>query len=116
MAFSDSVMTALGRTPNRLRFSAVAISVVLTGFAVALAGPVGLVALVGPEMARTFAKHRGLPLVSSALCGAIVMVLADFAGRTLLSPIEIPVGVVTAVVGGPYLLWILIRKPKRSTL
>ncbi|SBS28236.1 putative siderophore transport system permease protein YfhA [Marinomonas aquimarina] len=116
MAFSDSVITALGRTPNRLRLAAVAISVALTGFAVALAGPVGLVALVGPEMARTFARHKGLPLLSSALCGAIVMVLADLAGRTLLSPIEIPVGVITAVVGGPYLLWILIRKPKRSSL
>ncbi|MBM6551410.1 FecCD family ABC transporter permease [Marinomonas ostreistagni] len=116
MAFSDSVITALGRTPNRLRFTAVIVAVILTGFAVALAGPVGLVALVGPEMARTFARHRGLPLLSSALCGAIVMILADLVGRTLLSPIELPVGVVTAVVGGPYLLWILIRKPKRSTL
>lgn len=116
MAFSDSVITALGHTPNRLRFAAVVIAVILTGFAVAMAGPVGLVALVGPEMARTFARHKGLPLLSSAICGAIVMVLADLAGRTLLSPIEIPVGVITAVVGGPYLLWILIRKPKRSSL
>ncbi|WP_067221507.1 FecCD family ABC transporter permease [Marinomonas gallaica] len=116
MAFSDSVITALGHTPNRLRFAAVVIAIVLTGFAVALAGPVGLVALVGPEMARAFARHKGLPLLSSAICGAIVMVLADLAGRTLFSPIEIPVGVITAIVGGPFLLWILIRKPKRSTL
>ena len=116
MAFADAVITALGHTPNRLRFAAVVIAVVLTGFAVAVAGPVGLVALVGPEMARTFARHKGLPLLSSAICGAIVMVLADLAGRTLLSPIEIPVGVITAVVGGPYLLWILIRKPKQSSL
>lgn len=116
MAFSDSVITALGHTPNQLRFAAVVIAVILTGFAVAMAGPVGLVALVGPEMARTFARHKGLPLLSSAICGAIVMVLADLAGRTLLSPVEIPVGVITAVVGGPYLLWILIRKPKRSSL
>lgn len=116
MAFSDAFITALGHTPNRLRFSAVIVAVLLTGFAVALAGPVGLVALVGPEMARSLARHRGLPLLSSALCGAIIMILADLAGRTLLSPIELPVGVVTAVVGGPYLLWILIRKPKRSTL
>lgn len=116
MAFSDPVITALGNRPNQLRLVAVIIAVTMTGFAVALAGPVGLVALVGPEMARTFARHRGLPLLSSALCGAIVMILADFIGRTVLSPIELPVGVVTAVVGGPYLLWILIRKPKQSTL
>lgn len=116
MAFSDSTIMGLGHLPNRLRLSAVLVAVVLTGFAVALAGPVGLVALVGPEMARSFARHRGLPLLSSALCGAMVMVLADLAGRTLLSPIELPVGVVTAVVGGPYLLWILMRPPKRSPL
>ncbi len=116
MAFGDPVITALGNRPNQLRLVAVIISVTLTGFAVALAGPVGLVALVGPEMARTFARHRGLPLFSSALCGAIVMVLADFVGRTALSPIELPVGVITAIIGGPYLLWILIRKPKQSTL
>ncbi len=47
------------------------------------------------------------------MAGALVMVLADLAGRTLFAPIEIPVGIVTAVVGGPWLLWILMR-PQRS--
>ncbi|WCN12293.1 iron chelate uptake ABC transporter family permease subunit [Marinomonas mediterranea] len=116
LSFADSVIITLGQKPNQIRFVAVVISVALTGFAVAMSGPIGLIALVGPEMARTFAKHKGLPLVSSALCGAILMVLADLVGRTILSPIELPVGIVTAVVGGPYLIWILIRKPKQSSL
>ena len=46
------------------------------------------------------------------MAGALVMVLADLAGRTLLSPLEIPVGIVMAVVGSPYLLWILLRSPR----
>ncbi|TDP00504.1 FecCD family ABC transporter permease [Marinomonas balearica] len=116
LSFADSVIITLGQKPNQIRFLAVVISVTLTGFAVAMSGPIGLIALVGPEMARTFAKHKGLPLVSSAICGAILMVLADLVGRTILSPIELPVGIVTAVVGGPYLIWILIRKPKQSSL
>ncbi|SHO57553.1 FecCD family ABC transporter permease [Vibrio quintilis] len=116
MTFSDAVITTLGHTPGRIRLMAVLIAVTLTGFAVALAGPVGMVALAGPEIARSLARHKGLPVVSAALCGAILMVLADLAGRTLLSPIELPVGIVTAVTGGPYLIWILIRQPQRSTL
>ena len=49
------------------------------------------------------------------LAGALLMVCADWSGRTVLAPVEIPVGIVTAVIGGPYLLWILIRQPVRST-
>ena len=45
--------------------------------------------------------------------GALLMLCADWAGRTLLAPVEIPVGVVTAIIGGPYLLWILLRQPAR---
>ena len=52
-------------------------------------------------------------ILAATLAGALVMVLADLAGRTLFAPIEIPVGIVTAVVGGPWLLWILMR-PQRS--
>ena len=85
----------------------------LTGLAVAVAGPVGMVGLIGPEIARSLSSSRGVPITSATLAGALVMVLADLAGRTLLAPIEIPVGIVTAVVGGPWLLWILMR-PQRS--
>jgi iron complex transport system permease protein len=81
---------------------------------VAVAGPVGLVALLGPEIARMLCRHRGVPVLASALAGALLMLLADLAGRLLLAPMEIPVGIVTAVVGSPYLLWMLLNPSFRS--
>ena len=116
MPFSDQVITGLGANIKHIRILALVLCVTLTGLAVAVAGPVGLVALVGPEIARVLARYRGIPLISSALTGALVMVLADLFGRTILSPIELPVGIVTAVVGGPYLIWILIRRTSRTSL
>lgn len=116
MPFSDQVITGLGENIKYIRVLALTLCVTLTGLAVAVAGPVGLVALVGPEIARVLSRYRGIPIVSSALTGALVMVLADLLGRTILSPIELPVGIVTAVIGGPYLIWILVRRTSRNSL
>jgi iron complex transport system permease protein len=116
MPFSDAVVTGLGSSMKKLRITALTLSVVLTGLAVSVAGPVGLIALIGPEMARVFARYRGIPLIGSALAGALIMVIADLVGRTILSPIELPVGIVTSVVGGPYLIWILVRQRSKHTL
>ncbi|WP_252106976.1 MULTISPECIES: iron ABC transporter permease [unclassified Halomonas] len=113
LRFKDAVASGLGVKVKACRIQVLALSVVLTGLAVAVAGPVGMVALIGPEIARSLSSSRHVPVLAATLAGALVMVLADLAGRTLLSPIEIPVGIVTAVVGGPWLLWILMR-PQRS--
>lgn len=112
LRFTDRVATGLGLPVARMRLMILWLSVVMTAAAVAVAGPVGMVALVGPEIARYLSRHKGVPLLASALAGALVMVLADLAGRTLLSPLEVPVGIVMAVVGSPYLLWILLRSPR----
>lgn len=116
MPFSDQVITGLGANIKSIRIIALVLCITLTGLAVAVAGPVGLVALIGPEIARVLARYRGIPLISSALTGALVMIIADLFGRTVLSPIELPVGIVTAVVGGPYLIWILVRRTSRTSL
>ncbi len=116
LSFSDAVVIGLGRNMKHLRMIALSLSIVLTGLSVAVAGPVGLVALIGPEVARVLARYRGTPLVGSALAGALIMVIADLLGRTMLSPIEIPVGIVTSIIGGPYLIWILIRQRSAHSL
>ncbi|MHB0776423.1 FecCD family ABC transporter permease [Halomonas sp. WWR20] len=113
LRFSDSVAQGLGIRVRAGRHLALALSVVLTALAVAVAGPVGLVALIGPEIARHLSSKRGVPLFGSALAGALVMVLADLGGRLILAPVEVPVGIITAVVGSPFLLWILLRQAKR---
>jgi len=115
MRFSDNVARGLGVQITRVRGMTLALTVLLTGLAVAVVGPVGLIALAAPEMARYLTGHRGVPIIGAGLAGALLMVIADWAGRTWFAPTEIPVGIITALVGGPYLLWILIRQPARKT-
>jgi iron complex transport system permease protein len=112
MRFADSVAVGLGVRIRAVRLLTLSTVVVLTALAVAVAGPVGLIALAAPEMARYLSGHRGVPVLGSGLAGALLMVSADWGGRTWMAPIEIPVGVITAIVGGPYLLWILLRSSR----
>jgi len=109
MRLPEHVALALGVRVAAVRAAALAVAVVLAGLAVAVGGPLGTVALVAPEAARRLAGPRGVPVLGAALAGALLVVLADLAGRTLFSPVEVPVGLVTAVVGGPYLVWLLLR-------
>lgn len=110
LRLSETVATGLGTHPGRLRLAGLGIAILLTGLAVAVAGPVGFVALLGPEMARSVSHPAHVPLTASALAGAILMLLADLAGRMILAPLEVPVGIVTAIAGSPWLLWILLRQ------
>jgi iron complex transport system permease protein len=82
-----------------------------TGAAVSLAGPIGFVGIVVPHLVRLLVgvDHR-IVLPASALFGAAFLVACDVLARTLLSPVELPVGIVTAMIGGPFFLWLLVRK------
>ena len=82
-----------------------------TGAAVSLAGPVAFVGIVVPHLVRLIvgADHR-LVLPASALLGAALLITCDVVARTVLAPLELPVGIVTAIVGGPVFLWLLFRR------
>jgi len=82
-----------------------------TSAAVSLAGPIGFVGIVVPHLVRLMVgvDHR-LVLPASALFGAAFLVGCDLVARTVLAPVEVPVGVVTALLGGPFFLWLLVRK------
>ena len=82
-----------------------------TSAAVSLAGPIGFIGIVVPHLVRLMVgvDHR-IVLPASALFGAAFLVACDLLARTLLAPVEIPVGVVTAMIGGPFFLWLLVRK------
>lgn len=114
LRLSDSVAAGLGVRLRVVRTLVLVLTVLLTGLGVAVAGPVGLIALAAPEMARHMNRQKGVPVMTAGLAGALLMIVADWAGRSLFAPIEIPVGVITAVVGGPYLLWILLRSPPKG--
>lgn len=116
MRFNDSVAIGLGVRLQAMRIGTLIVTVCLTGLAVAVCGPVGLVALIAPEAARYLGGQHGVPVLNSALTGAILTVFADWIGRGILAPIEIPVGIILAIIGGPYLLWILLRSSSRKTL
>ena len=88
----------------------------VVGAAVGAVGVVGFVGLLVPHLVRRLIgpAHRPL-LVGSALAGAALVTAADLAARTVASPIEIPVGLVTSAVGGPFFIWLLLRTLRRRT-
>ena len=76
-----------------------------------VAGPIGFIGIIIPHLVRLLvgSDHR-VVLPASALFGASFLVACDVLARTVLAPIEIPVGVITALIGGPFFLWLLVRK------
>lgn len=100
----------LGVSTERVRLQVIALSTLVAGCAVALTGIVGFVGLVVPHLLRLVAgpDHRTL-LPASAIGGATLVLAADLIARTIVVPAELPLGVVTALAGGPYFLWLLRR-------
>jgi len=82
-----------------------------TGAAVSLAGPIGFIGIVVPHLVRLLvgSDHR-VVLPASALFGAAFLVACDVVARSLLAPMELPVGIITAMIGGPFFLWLLVRR------
>ena len=83
-----------------------------TGAAVSIGGPIGFIGIIVPHLVRLLVgpDHR-LVLPASALFGAAFLVGCDVVARVVLAPVELPVGIITALIGGPFFLWLLIRKP-----
>ena len=114
MDLGDQLADALGGSAIRTRTLAILLAVALAAAAVAVAGPIAFVALAAPHIARRMSGAPGAHLTLSALVGALIMVLADFAVQHG-GPLEnLPVGVVTAGVGGMYLGYLLITEWKRA--
>jgi iron complex transport system permease protein len=82
-----------------------------TGAAISMAGPIGFIGIVVPHLVRLLvgADHR-IVLPAATLFGAAFLVICDLIARTVMSPIELPVGIVTAMIGGPFFLWLLVRQ------
>ncbi|MFD6437743.1 FecCD family ABC transporter permease [Streptomyces venezuelae] len=109
VGLDDDTATALGTRLGHARLGLVLLGVVLASVATGAAGPVDFVALLAPQTARRLTRTAQLPLLCSALLGALIVVLADLLARRLFSPTELPVGVLTAAVGAPYLIWLIVR-------
>jgi iron complex transport system permease protein len=109
LALGDDTASALGVRVNRYRVALGLVALTLAAVGTASAGPIGFVALVVPQICQRLVGGSTPPLVTSAVYGALLTVAADLIARTAL-PAELPVGIVTAVLGAPYLLYLLGRR------
>lgn len=110
----DELAEARGVAVRRVRGAVLAGVALLTGAAVSVAGPIGFVGLIVPHSVRLLAgldHRRTAPLV--VLWGGVFLAACDTVARTVLAPAEIPVGVLTALVGGPFFLWVLGSRRRR---
>jgi cysteine synthase A len=112
----EEAATTMGLDVARFRARMFVLVSLVTGVLVAAAGPIGFVGLMLPHIVRLFVggDHRRV-LPAAALGGAVFLVWADIAARTIAAPMEIPVGVLTALCGGPFFLWLMRRDARRST-
>jgi iron complex transport system permease protein len=112
LEMGDDAARGLGTRVEVARGSLLLTGVALAAVATASAGPIAFVALVAPQIARRLTGGRTLALVPAALCGALLLVGSDLLARRLFAPTELPVGVFTAILGAPYLLYLLARANK----
>ncbi|WP_089116192.1 iron ABC transporter permease [Streptomyces sp. SS07] len=115
-ALGDEAGRALGVAPGRVRLLGTLATVLLSGAATAAIGPVGFIGLVAPHVARLLAgpDHRRL-MPYAVLIGAGLLLVADIVGRVVARPAEIQVGIVTAFVGAPVLIWLIGRNRRSRT-
>lgn len=111
LALGEAAAMHMGVALERLKTGAILTVACATGAAVAVSGGIGFVGIVVPHLLRlaTGPDHRTL-LPNAALLGASLLVLADCISRTIVAPAELPIGIVTAVLGAPVFLWILLRR------
>ncbi|NLU84763.1 iron chelate uptake ABC transporter family permease subunit [Rhodococcus sp. HNM0569] len=114
LRLGDENATSLGIKVQSAQGRLLLASVVLAAVATAAAGPVGFVALAAPQIAMRLIRSAGPPIFTSAICGAVLVVGSDLIARTVL-PVELPVGIVTSALGGPFLLYLLVRNNRKVT-
>ena len=111
LALGESTAVTLGLPLGALRVALIALLALATGTAVAQTGLIAFVGLAAPHLVRSVVKTtHGKLIVLSSLMGGVLLLLADILARSLIAPQELPVGVLTAVLGGSYLLWLMRKK------
>ncbi|MCT9076673.1 FecCD family ABC transporter permease [Streptomyces fulvoviolaceus] len=116
MEMGDDVSNALGVRVERVRMLLLVAAVLLTATATAAAGPISFVALTAPQLARRLTRSPGPNLLPSLVMGAALMVVADWISQKVFGADQLPVGVVTGVLGGVYLLWLLVTERKAGRI
>ncbi|PNG18746.1 FecCD family ABC transporter permease [Streptomyces cahuitamycinicus] len=116
MEMGDDVSYALGVRVERVRLLLMVAAVLLTASATAAAGPVSFVALTAPQLARRLTRSPGPNLLPSLCMGAALLVVADWVSQRAFGAEQLPVGVVTGVLGGVYLVWLLVSERRAGRI
>lgn len=111
LAAGEEVAHSLGVRTRRVNLFVLLLACLLTAVVVSFMGAVGFIGLLAPHVARSLwgNDHRFL-LPAACLCGALLLLLADTCARLLLWPLDLPVGIMTALLGGPFFIFLLLRK------
>ena len=113
LELGDDSARALGVRAEAVRLSALLWGIVLVAIATAAAGPIAFIALVAPQIARRLIGSATLSLVPAACAGALLLLASDLVAQRAFAPTQLPVGVMTVVVGGGYFVWLLVREGRR---
>ncbi|TKW68210.1 MAG: iron ABC transporter permease [Paracoccus denitrificans] len=109
LALGEAGAAHVGIRVQRVKTAAILVTAAATGAAVAVSGGIGFVGIVVPHLLRLIAgpDHRWM-LINSALLGASVLIFADMISRSVAAPAELPIGIITALIGGPFFMWVLL--------
>lgn len=114
MEMGDDMAAALGVRVERRRLLLMAVGITAVALVSATTGPIAFVALAAPQIARRVVNATGVPLVASALTGAVLLLGSDLIAQRIHPDTPLPVGVVTVSLGGGYLVWLLIREGRKA--
>lgn len=110
LRFEDDMASGLGLNVRRTQLLVLLLTIALAALGVSVAGPIAFISLAAPILARHWSNPNQVPLLRSALLGALLVVCADTLGRSAGGSVEVPVGVISCILGGPFLLWVLFRR------
>ncbi len=116
LEMGNDTAISLGVHINRTRISALTLGILLSAVAISVVGPIGFVAFVSGPIARRISATAGITIGLSAIVGAIILTFADLMGRIAIPDLTLSAGIYTAIIGGPYLLWLLSQNIKRGEL
>ena len=115
IALSDDSARSLGLDATRARAVAILLGVALVAVATALAGPIAFVALVAAPIARALVGHGQAALAASGIIGAAIVLVADMVAQHAFGGVAVPAGIVTGLIGAPYLLWLIARGNRKGS-
>ena len=113
LSLGDDAAASTGAAIKPARLAAIAIAIGLVSAVTAVSGPIAFIALSAPQITRRLAGTAEIPLAASAVVGGLLLLASDLVAQHVI-PVTLPVGVVTVVLGGLYLVWLLVREARRT--